>query len=261
MIKLFLKIIAAIFFELMLFAMSYIIWHHQEAFLRAQSPEDSFVETAPLATTEDRFPDPVLAWEEKESKEPLPLSFELPVPFTAQAPYGNWNEPWQNFCEEAVILMTARFHDGYTRQTIPPEEASRSLLSIMRYEQKHLGYNIDTGVDDIASTLKGAYNVPMQVVSNATIEDIKNTVLRYRPVIVPVSGKLLQNPQFLRGGPVYHTVLVIGYDDRDETFITHEPGTRFGKRYRYDQKKLYNAIADWDQRLGLVSKKVIVIPE
>ena len=68
------------------------------------------------------------------------------------------------------------------------------------------------------------------------IEDIKNTVLRYRPVIVPVSGKLLQNPQFLRGGPVYHTVLVIGYDDRDETFITHEPGTRFGKRYRYDQK-------------------------
>ncbi len=127
--------------------------------------------------------------------------------------------------------------------------------------KKNLGYHLDFGANDIASTLKGVYGIQMRVIESATIEDIKESILRYRPVIVPVSGKLLQNPQFLRGGPVYHTVLIIGYDDRDGTFITHEPGTRFGRRYRYDQKRLFAAIADWDQKLGLMPRKAIVVQE
>jgi len=91
-------------------------------------------------------------------------------------------------------------------------------------------------------------------------ENIKEEILRWRPVILPVSGKRLQNPYFSGGGPLYHMVLVIGYDNSDNTFVTHEPGTRYGREYRYDQDLLYDAIADWDHETeGLVKRKAGVV--
>jgi hypothetical protein len=36
----------------------------------------------------------------------------LDVPFTSQAPEGNWAEPWQNACEETSIVMVDAFFDG-----------------------------------------------------------------------------------------------------------------------------------------------------
>ncbi len=134
--KFFLKLITTLFFELLVFVVAYVAWHHQGVFSRAEARDDEFAEAPAIETTEERFFNPALMWKEAELETSFPQSFELPVPFTSQAPNGNWDEPWQNFCEEAVILMTARFHDGYAKQTISPSEASRSLLSLMRYEQK-----------------------------------------------------------------------------------------------------------------------------
>ena len=69
----------------------------------------------------------------------------------------------------------------------------------------------------------------------------------------------MQNPHFQRGGPIYHTIIITGYDDSDGTFITNEPGTRYGKNYRYGQKLLFDAIRDWNKPEGLVDKKMMVV--
>jgi len=34
----------------------------------------------------------------------LPVKVYLAVPFLCQAPYGNWQQPWQDACEEAAIM-------------------------------------------------------------------------------------------------------------------------------------------------------------
>ena len=35
----------------------------------------------------------------------LSPTMNLSVPFTSQAPEQNWDEPWQDACEEAAVLM------------------------------------------------------------------------------------------------------------------------------------------------------------
>ena len=42
----------------------------------------------------------------------LPEAVSLEVPFTAQAPDGDWSMPYQEACEEAVIIMAKAYLDG-----------------------------------------------------------------------------------------------------------------------------------------------------
>ena len=46
--------------------------------------------------------------------EALPASLLLEVPFTSQAPFGNWDEPYQEACEEAVMLMLMHYEKFYS---------------------------------------------------------------------------------------------------------------------------------------------------
>jgi hypothetical protein len=41
-----------------------------------------------------------------------PPKQQLDVPFTSQAPAGNWLEPWQNACEETSVIMVTNFFKG-----------------------------------------------------------------------------------------------------------------------------------------------------
>src|SRR3990167_747254 len=36
----------------------------------------------------------------------------LDIPFTSQAPHLNWDQPYQDFCEEASILMAVQYVHG-----------------------------------------------------------------------------------------------------------------------------------------------------
>jgi len=271
----FLKISAIIFYELLLFAVSYYIWHHQDFF-------DMPRNTAAIKLTQTPTPitiaKPKVVWKEIVQENSIPQFFKLEVPFTPQAPYGNWSNPWQEFCEEAVILMLTKYYKSpLPPAIIPKDEASGLLLYIMSQEEKLLGYHENTGAEDIAKILTSVFILEAKVISadlpaeasaqagggeETGIEKIKDEILRYRPIIIPVTGKLLKNPYFNKGGPFYHTVLVIGYDDSDNTFIVHEPGTRFGQEYKYDQQKLFNAIADWSQEeQKVIDRKMMVVIE
>jgi hypothetical protein len=67
------------------------------------------------------------------------------------------------------------------------------------------------------------------------------------PVIVPANGKTLfkENKHFKSGGPWYHNLIILGYDDTKKQFIVHDVGTQFGAYFRYSYQLLMDSIHDF----------------
>ncbi|MCK4891623.1 MAG: hypothetical protein KAS78_03060, partial [Candidatus Pacebacteria bacterium] len=63
--------------------------------------------------------------------------------------------------------------------------------------------------------------------------------------IVPTNGQKLGNPYYTPPGPVTHNLVIIGYDITEKEFITNDPGTRHGEKYRYSEDILENALFDY----------------
>ena len=55
----------------------------------------------------------------------------------------------------------------------------------------------------------------------------------------------MENPYFRVPGPLYHALVIVGYDDAKKEFITHDPGTRRGENYHYSQEIIWNAAHDF----------------
>jgi hypothetical protein len=166
----------------------------------------------------------------------------IPVPFTTQAPYSNWNQPWQDFCEEAVILMIDSY---YTGGKLDKPTASKELLQINKIKENHLGKSLDEDANKIISLVNNFLSWETKLVKNPTLEQIKKEIDMGRPIIAPVHGRYLYNPYFRNGGPDYHAVVISGYDEEKQEFITQEPGTRYGFNFRYKYDTLLNALHDF----------------
>lgn len=183
----------------------------------------------------------------------LPQKVYLPVPFLCQAPQGDWSQPWQDACEEASILMAVGFHNG-----------KQEILNLVNFQVKNMGGHFDLNAKQVAQLIKAYYiynNV--KVCEDVSIADIKEELAKGNLIIAPLAGRLLNNPYFTPPGPVYHMVLVKGYDDRTGEFITNDPGTRRGRNFRYNYDVFYNALHDWlgNKQDMLQSKKAIVVVE
>ena len=169
---------------------------------------------------------------------------DLPVPFASQAPFGNWSHPWQEFCEEASIVMAAHYVRALP---LTPQFADREMRLIQRYEQIVFGRYRDSPIEEVAAVLRNFYglnNVRTAVI--ASPEEIKKELVAGRAVIVPTAGRLLKNPFFTPPGPVYHMFVVRGFDDGRGVFIVNDPGTRRGNGLEYNQSVLFAAIHDWN---------------
>lgn len=172
----------------------------------------------------------------------IPEKAALKVPFTTQAPLANWDALHEESCEEASLIMYYHFMNGTDIES--PDTAEKEIQDLVAFEEKN-GYAVDvttTQLNEIASKYYGMKTG--RVIKNATMDDIKREVASGRPVIVPAAGKMLDNPNFKDGGPVYHMLVIKGYDK--DGFITNDPGTRKGEYFRYSFDNLYNAIHDWD---------------
>lgn len=96
-----------------------------------------------------------------------------------------------------------------------------------------------------------------------SVGGIKDELRTGHIVVVPVAGRLLKNLYFTPPGPLYHMVVIRGFDDADGSFITNDPGTRRGNGLRYPQARLFEAIHDWnggdvlngEKRVMIVNKK------
>ncbi len=190
----------------------------------------------------------------------VPISFAsetISVPFTSQAPSGNWAEPWQNFCEEASVVMTAHFLWGVP---LTLKFAEMEMQIIKQYEEIVFKKYDDTSADETASILKNLYGFKfVQTRHVVAISDIKEELLRGNIVLVPAAGRLLHNPYFVPPGPLYHMIIVRGFDDNNHTFITNDPGTRHGNGFVYNQDILMHAIHDWNGGDVMHGEKMMIV--
>lgn len=172
----------------------------------------------------------------------FPRFFSLSVPFTTQAPFENWIQPWQDFCEEASIVMAAHF---VWDLPLTPEIAAFEMQLIKQYEIASWNRYQDTSIGETAEILRELYNIDTLELKPVTyVEDIKFELRKGHIVIIPFAGRMVHNPYFVPPGPRYHMAIIRGYDDDRNEFIVNEPGTRWGEAYRYNQDVLFNALHD-----------------
>ena len=174
-----------------------------------------------------------------------PEFVHLSVPFTSQAPEKNWDQPWQDACEEAAILMLDAYEKGYT---VSPLFARDELLKMVEKEESFgWGGSIAISrVQEIAAWYMMTDVQKLSIWKYPTVGDIKGALVAGNPVLVVADGQALDNPYFTGDGPPYHALVIIGYDESTGEFITHDPGTQHGADFRYVYDNLMSAIHDWN---------------
>ncbi len=172
-----------------------------------------------------------------------PAEFNLAVPFTSQAPTGDWDPIHEDACEEAAMFMATEFYTRRLAGKIDPAIVDPELFSMIDV-QTELGMGYSISVAEAATFIKKYYGLETVIIDNPTVDDIKDLIISGKPVIVPAAGQELGNPFFTGDGPLYHMYVIRGYTAT--TFITNDPGTRHGENYVYDIEVLMNSIGDWN---------------
>jgi hypothetical protein len=126
------------------------------------------------------------------------------------------------------------------------DEIDAELKALVAYEDAN-GYKIDLTMPEMVQITENYFHMSGEVVSNLGNKDvsvIKQYLAEGYPVIIPAAGRLLGNPHFSGAGPIYHNLVLKGYDA--EGFISNDPGIWQGKSYRYGFSTIWNAIHDWN---------------
>ena len=167
------------------------------------------------------------------------------VSFAAQAPFGEWNDPrQQDACEEASALIAIKWALG---ESFTLAEAKEEILKISKYQTDEFGEYRDTSAEDTLKRIISGYfgydkaRLEKYIAKADIIKELEKGNL----VIVPTDGQLLDNPNFTPPGPERHMLVVIGYDYDAKKFITNDPGTRQGQKYRYPEDTLFRAIQNY----------------
>lgn len=195
---------------------------------------------------------------------PRPSSLvTLPVPFVSQAPFRVWDLPYKEFCEEASVLTVHYWKQG--RKPPAADQIDRDLKDIQVWEEANLRTWDDTTAEETARVLREKFGHPSaRVVRDVTIEQITAELDAGHPVIVPAAGRELSSPYYKPPGPLYHMLVIIGYDEATREFITNDVGTNTkGAGFRFTYDNLYGAMGDWSVERGApdaVQKVMIVVP-
>jgi hypothetical protein len=194
---------------------------------------------------------------DQDSNHPLPERHLLDMPFYSQAPLGQWDTFHEDMCEEASLLNAALHLED---ETLSTDKYESELHALQKIEKDIVGEWKSTTV---AQTKKfaDAYfegKIKSKIVENPTVEDIESEVAAGHPVVVPLAGQDIGNPNFTPPGPVYHMLVVKGYDADD--FITNDVGTRKGNSYAYKKNVIMKNIHDWNpQDIHLGAKRILIL--
>lgn len=209
---------------------------------------------------------------EGEKTASIPSDAELPetmiqmVPFTPQAPSAQWSDlVFQNACEESSLIMAAAWAASET--TLPPKaEIEERIRSISALAEKRFGDEAyDTSADDTAALYREYFKSDnISVLHDLTLDDLRDAIREGNIVVAPFDGRELGNPHYTPPGPIYHMLVIIGYDADTREFVTNDPGTRLGASFRYAEDVLFDAISDYPTghhlpRTSAARKSAIVI--
>lgn len=171
---------------------------------------------------------------------------DLPVPFTSQAPFAEWDDLHNEACEEAALIMAKAWLDD---QELSKEQAEEQILSSVSWQEENWGGHYDLNVSDtirLGNRYFGMERIYFTEVNG--IDDVKYELSKGNVVIIPTAGRLLKNPYYKQPGPAYHMLVVKGYDKKE--IITNDPGTRLGADFKYSYDTFFQAIHDWPFSLG-----------
>lgn len=168
----------------------------------------------------------------------------LPVPFSPQAPFAEWDPLHEEACEEMSLILVMHYLRG--ERSISREQAEQELQELVAWETEQ-GYGYDVTVEELAEIARKRYGLYAETSDDVTEKTIKRSLAAGRPLIIPAAGRMLGNPYFSGEGPWYHMLVITGYREGlfGTTFITNDVGTRRGEKYEYDADVLLNAIHDW----------------
>lgn len=171
----------------------------------------------------------------------LPAEVNLSVPFYSQAPNGDWGMPYQEACEEASLLLAWYYVTGAEPSK---EDFEVDELAMVKWETSFFGQYEHTTIEQTAEMASKYldYN-SWEILENPTVEELKIELAAGHPIVAPFAGRYLGNPYFTGLGPVYHMLVIRGYDE--EKFITNDVGTRHGENFTYPYETLLNALHDW----------------
>jgi len=186
----------------------------------------------------------------------------IEVPFTSQAPFGDWADPrLQDACEEASVLMAMKWIKS---EDINVNEIKEEIFAISKFEEDNYGTYTDSSAQDTINRIIKAYYQydKAEARYDFSIEDIILEINKGNLIIVPTNGQKLNNPYYSGAGPERHMLLIKGYDRGSNEFITNDPGTRHGANFRFSFDNLYNAIRDYpsgDHKPILEDRKAMII--
>lgn len=204
------------------------------------------VKPAPTPKTQPKPVEPVKPIEPVVENNEIPKFLDYPVAFASQAPFANWDALHEEACEEAAMIMAVKY---FKKEPLSPHLMEQGILSLVKWEEEN-GYQVDVNADEATFILKNYFEVSAKTTTDLSVENIKKQLLAGQLIIVPAAGRQLGNPNFTGAGPIYHMLVIRGYDENNGQFITNDPGTRKGEGYRYKYQKLLEAVHDWDHQLA-----------
>jgi hypothetical protein len=173
----------------------------------------------------------------------LPAEFNLAVPFTSQAPTGNWDAVHEDACEEASFLMVTEFYAGKQAGKLEASYVDQKLLDMIN-KQTSLGMGYSISAEQTVQFIQEYFGLQARILDKPSVEQIKTLIHSGKPVLVPAAGRELDNPFFTGEGPLYHMLVLRGFTA--DAFIANDPGTRNGENYRYSIETIMQAIGDWN---------------
>jgi hypothetical protein len=172
----------------------------------------------------------------------VPDSYQIAnVPFQSQAPDANWDQLHDEACEEAVVTIADYYKSG---QDLTTSAMETEIQKQVAWEMNYFGGHYDLTTAQTSDMAQKIYGLKLKEIKISSINDIKKEISQNHLVIVPTAGRLLGNPNFRSPGPIYHMIVISGYDKNK--IITQDVGTRNGKNYVYSESILFNAIHDWN---------------
>ena len=227
---------------------------------KVPEPENNIKENDTQPAIEEPTP-------EEKSISPPPEKFLLEMPFYSQAPLSKWDAFHEDMCEEASVLNGALYLLG---KKLTKEQFETELQKMQSVEKKEIGEWKSTTIAETKKVVDIYFEgrIKTKILENPTIEDIEREITAGlpagasaeagNPVVVPLAGREIGNPNFTPPGPIYHMLVIKGYDAQN--FITNDVGTRKGNSYVYKKEVIMKNMHDWnEQDIHIGTKQILVL--
>ena len=159
-------------------------------------------------------------------KNGLPNIHSIKTTFVPQAPEKKWDEPWQDACEEAALLTVHYYYQNLNPNTVT---ITNDLKNLFNFESSQ-GWTSDINVSQMATLSAKLWDYHSIIIDYPTVNDFKKYLSQNIPIIIPANGKILfsENSHFKSGGPWYHNLVILGYDDTKNQFTVHDVAPSLG---------------------------------